>query len=45
MAEVADALPLMFASAADITDLGGLLEVVDGVMLTGARANVHVKVL
>ena len=41
VAEVADALPLMFASAADITDLGGLLEVVDGVMLTGARANVH----
>jgi len=41
VAEVADALPLMFASAADITDLGGLLDVVDGVMLTGARANVH----
>ena len=41
VAEVADALPLMFASAADITDIGGLLDVVDGVMLTGARANVH----
>ncbi len=41
VAEVADALPLMFASASDITDIGGLLEIVDGVMLTGARANVH----
>ncbi len=41
IAEVAGALPLMFAGMPDITDVGALLEVVDGVMLTGARANVH----
>jgi putative glutamine amidotransferase len=41
LAEVADALPVMFAGASDITDIGALLEVVDGVLLTGARANVH----
>jgi putative glutamine amidotransferase len=41
VAEVAEALPLMFAGAPDITDIGALLEVVDGVLLTGARANVH----
>ncbi|QCI69433.1 gamma-glutamyl-gamma-aminobutyrate hydrolase family protein [Phreatobacter stygius] len=39
--EVAKALPLMFAGAPDITDIGALLEVVDGILLTGARANVH----
>ena len=41
VAEVAGALPVMFAGAPDITDIGALLEVVDGVLLTGARANVH----
>jgi putative glutamine amidotransferase len=41
VAEVAGALPLMFAGAPDITDIGALLDTVDGVMLTGARANVH----
>jgi len=41
IAEVAGALPLMFPGAADITDIDALLEVVDGVLLTGARANVH----
>jgi len=41
VAEVANALPLMFAGAPDLTDIGSLLEVVDGVLLTGARANVH----
>jgi putative glutamine amidotransferase len=41
VAEVAGALPLMFAGAPDITDVGALLEAVDGVLLTGARANVH----
>jgi putative glutamine amidotransferase len=41
LAEVADALPVMFAGASDVTDIGALLEVVDGVLLTGARANVH----
>jgi putative glutamine amidotransferase len=41
VAEVACALPLMFAGCSEITDLGSLLDVVDGVILTGARANVH----
>jgi putative glutamine amidotransferase len=41
VAEVAGALPLMFAAAPEITDIGALLDVVDGVVLTGARANVH----
>jgi len=41
VAEVANALPLMFAGAPDITDIEALLETVDGVLLTGARANVH----
>jgi putative glutamine amidotransferase len=41
VAEVSDALPLMFAGMPDITDIGALLDVVDGILLTGARANVH----
>ena len=41
VAEVAHALPLMFAGAPDITDIDDLLGVVDGILLTGARANVH----
>jgi putative glutamine amidotransferase len=41
VSEVAGALPLMFAGSPDITDIGALLDAVDGVMLTGARANVH----
>jgi putative glutamine amidotransferase len=41
VAEVAGALPLMFAAAPDITDIGALLDAVDGIVLTGARANVH----
>jgi putative glutamine amidotransferase len=41
VAEVAGALPLMFAGCPGITDIGALLEVVDGIVLTGARANVH----
>src|ERR1700730_365559 len=41
VAEVSGALPLMFAGCPDITDIGALLDVVDGVLLTGARANVH----
>src|SRR5690606_29295201 len=41
VAEVAGALPLVFAGNPDITDVGALLDVVDGVLLTGARANVH----
>jgi putative glutamine amidotransferase len=39
--QVAGAMPLMFASTPEITDIDALLEVVDGVLLTGARANVH----
>jgi putative glutamine amidotransferase len=39
--DVAGALPLMFAGSPEITDIGTLLDVVDGVVLTGARANVH----
>jgi len=41
VAEVAGALPLMFAGCPEITDIGALLDAVDGVVLTGARANVH----
>jgi putative glutamine amidotransferase len=39
--DVAGALPIMFAGVPEITDIGDLLELVDGVLLTGARANVH----
>ena len=41
VAEVAGALPLMFAGTPDITDTDALLSAVDGILLTGARANVH----
>src|SRR6185437_1362975 len=41
VAEVAGALPLMFAATPEITEAGALLETVDGILLTGARANVH----
>ena len=41
VAEVAGALPLMFAGTPDITDIEALLGAVDGILLTGARANVH----
>jgi putative glutamine amidotransferase len=41
IAEVSGALPLMFAGLPEITDVGALLDVVDGILLTGARANVH----
>ena len=40
VADVTGALPMMFAGAPDITEIGALLEVVDGVLLTGGRANV-----
>ncbi len=39
--DVADALPLIFAGQPDSTDIEALLDAVDGVLLTGARANVH----
>ena len=41
VAEVAGALPMMFAGCPDITEIGALLDAVDGVLLTGGRANVH----
>ena len=41
VAEIAGALPLMFAGTPDITDIDALLGAVDGILLTGARANVH----
>lgn len=41
VAEVANALPLMFAGNPDISDIASLLNTVDGILLTGARANVH----
>ena len=41
VAETAGALPLMFAGTPEITEIGALLDVVDGILLTGARANVH----
>ena len=41
VADVAGALPLIFAGSPEITDIDALLEAVDGVVLTGARANVH----
>jgi putative glutamine amidotransferase len=41
LAEVAGAMPIMFACTQGVTDIGALLDIVDGVLLTGARANVH----
>jgi putative glutamine amidotransferase len=41
LADVAGVLPMMFAGTPEVTEIGALLEVVDGVVLTGARANVH----
>ena len=41
VAETAGALPLIFAGSPEITDIGALLDTVDGILLTGARANVH----
>lgn len=41
IADVTRALPILFAGSPDITDIEELLGLVDGVLLTGARANVH----
>src|SRR5580692_5521889 len=41
VAETAGALPLIFAGTPELTDIGALLDAVDGIVLTGARANVH----
>ncbi|MCB1461033.1 MAG: gamma-glutamyl-gamma-aminobutyrate hydrolase family protein [Nitratireductor sp.] len=39
--EVAGALPLMFAGDPELTSIPDLIATVDGILLTGARANVH----
>jgi putative glutamine amidotransferase len=39
--DVTGALPLIFAGDPHLTDIKDLLAVVDGILLTGARANVH----
>lgn len=41
VADTAGALPLVFAGTPDVTDIEVLLGTVDGILLTGARANVH----
>lgn len=41
VAAVAGALPLIVPGLPDVTDVGAVLDVVDGIVLTGARANVH----
>ena len=41
IAEVAGATPLMFPGLPDVTRVADILDVVDGVLLTGGRANVH----
>jgi len=41
VADVSGALPLMFAGMPGVTDIDALLDAVDGILLTGARANVH----
>src|SRR5437764_7146430 len=41
IADITGALPLMFAGSPEITDIDTLLATVDGILLTGARANVH----
>jgi putative glutamine amidotransferase len=41
VADATGALPLMFAGTPEITDIDALLDAVDGILLTGARANVH----
>jgi putative glutamine amidotransferase len=41
IADVAGGMPIIFAGNPRLTDIGELLSVVDGVVLTGARANVH----
>lgn len=41
VADVTGAMPVMFAACADITDIDTLLAHVEGIVLTGGRANVH----
>ena len=41
--EVSDCLPLLIPGLPDAVDIGDLCETLDGVVLTGGRANVHPK--
>ena len=41
LADVCGVLPIIFGASPAMTDIETLLQVVDGVVLTGARANVH----
>ena len=41
LAQVSKAIPFIFAGTPTITDIDDLLSAVDGILLTGARANVH----
>lgn len=41
VAEVADCLPVIVAGLPDLASTGELLELLDGLVLTGARPNVH----
>lgn len=41
VADVAGAMPMMFPGLPNATDIATLLGIVDGVLLTGGRANVH----
>ncbi len=41
VADVTGALPLIFPGLPEITEIEALLDVVDGILLTGGRANVH----
>ena len=41
VADIAEAFPLMFAGSPSLTPIPDLLEIVDGVLLTGGKANVH----
>lgn len=41
VAEVADCLPLMIPGLPHAVDIGDLCQTLDGIVLTGARANVH----
>ena len=41
VSQITGAMPLMFASDSEATDVAALVDTVDGILLTGARANVH----
>jgi len=41
VSQITQSMPLMFASDPEATELSTLIDTVDGILLTGARANVH----